>query len=149
MKKFRVARFGTAAEAAGLIAAPALAEITVGVAGPLTGPNAAFGEQMRRGAEQAVKDINAAGGVNGEERVLVLADDASDPRQGVAAANELVGEGVVFVAGHFNSSVSIPASEIYAEEGIVQITPASTRSEERRVGKGCASTCRYRWVPYN
>src|SRR3546814_6845094 len=95
MKKFRVALFASAAVAAGLIAAPALAEITIGVAGPLTGPNAAFGEQMRRGAEQAVKDINAAGGVNGEELVLVLADDASDPRQGVAAANELVGEGVV------------------------------------------------------
>src|SRR5690606_12195635 len=106
MNRFRVALFASAAMVAGMVTAPALADIVIGLGAPITGPNAAFGEQMRRGAEQAVKDINAAGGVNGEQLVLVIGDDASDPRQGVAAANDLVGQGAVFVAGHFNSSVS-------------------------------------------
>jgi branched-chain amino acid transport system substrate-binding protein len=114
---------------AGMVTAPALADIVIGLGAPITGPNAAFGEQMRRGAEQAVKDINAAGGVNGEQLVLVIGDDASDPRQGVAAANDLVGQGAVFVAGHFNSSVSIPASEIYADEGVLMISPGSTNPQ--------------------
>ncbi|HET8727153.1 MAG TPA: branched-chain amino acid ABC transporter substrate-binding protein [Alphaproteobacteria bacterium] len=129
MNKFRVALFASAAMVAGMAAVPALADITIGLGAPITGPNAAFGEQMRRGAEQAVKDINAAGGVNGEQLVLVVGDDASDPRQGVAAANDLVSQGAVFVAGHFNSSVSIPASEIYADEGVLQISPGSTNPQ--------------------
>ncbi len=101
-------------------------DITIGVAGPFTGPNAAFGEQMRRGATMAAADINAAGGVLGRKLVLQFEDDASDPRQGREAANRLASRKVPFVLGHFNSSVSIPASEVYAEEGILQITPAST-----------------------
>ncbi|MCU0831157.1 MAG: branched-chain amino acid ABC transporter substrate-binding protein [Rhizobiaceae bacterium] len=104
----------------------AWAEILVGVAGPLTGPNAAFGAQLQKGAEQAAADINAAGGVNGEMIKIVLGDDKSDPKEGVSVANKFVGDGVKWVVGHFNSGVSIPASEVYAENGIVQITPAST-----------------------
>ncbi len=71
----------------------AWADILIGVAGPITGPNAAFGAQLQKGAEQA---------------------------------NKFVADGVKFVVGHFNSGVSIPASEVYAENGIFQITPAST-----------------------
>ncbi|MGE6739960.1 branched-chain amino acid ABC transporter substrate-binding protein [Allorhizobium pseudoryzae] len=104
----------------------AWADILVGVAGPLTGPNAAFGAQLQKGAEQAAADINAAGGINGEKIKIVLGDDVSDPKQGVSVANKFVADGVKFVVGHFNSSVSIPASDVYAENGIVQITPAST-----------------------
>jgi branched-chain amino acid transport system substrate-binding protein len=104
----------------------AQAEIVIASAGPMTGPYAAFGEQLRRGAEQAVKDINAAGGVNGEQLKLAIGDDACDPKQAVAVANDLAGQGAVFVAGHFCSGSSIPAGDVYAEEGILQISPAST-----------------------
>ena len=116
-----------AALAAGLLmSGAAWADIKIGVAGPITGPNAAFGAQLKNGAEQAVADINAKGGVNGEKLQLVVVDDASDPKQGVSVANKLVTEGVKAVVGHFNSGVSIPASEVYAESGVLQITPAST-----------------------
>jgi len=104
----------------------AWADILIGVGGPITGPNAAFGAQLQKGAEQAAADINAAGGINGEQIKIVLGDDVSDPKQGVSVANKFVADGVKFVVGHFNSGVSIPTSEIYAENGILQITPAST-----------------------
>ena len=104
----------------------ASADILVGVAGPLTGPNAAFGAQLQKGAEQAAADINAAGGINGEKIKIVLGNDVSDAKQGVSVANKFAADGVKFVVGHFNSGVSIPASEVYAENGILQITPAST-----------------------
>jgi branched-chain amino acid transport system substrate-binding protein len=104
----------------------AAAEILVGVAGPLTGPNAAFGAQLQKGAEQAAADINAAGGINGEQIKLVFGDDVSDPKQGISVANKFVADGVKFVVGHFNSGVTIPASEVYAENGILVITPSAT-----------------------
>ncbi|MBM2715148.1 branched-chain amino acid ABC transporter substrate-binding protein [Mesorhizobium caraganae] len=104
----------------------AWADMLIGLGGPLTGPNAAFGLQMQKGAEQAAADLNAAGGVNGEQIKVVLGDDVSDPKQGVSVANKFVADGVKFVVGHFNSGVSIPASEIYAENGMLQISPAST-----------------------
>ena len=107
----------------------AWADIVIATAGPMTGQYAAFGEQMKRGAEMAVKDINAAGGVNGEQLVLKIGDDACDPKQAVAVANSFVNEDVVFVAGHFCSSSSIPASAVYHEEGILQISPASTNPQ--------------------
>jgi len=101
-------------------------EIVVGVAGPMTGELAAFGEQLRRGSEMAVKDINAQGGVLGKQIKLAVGDDQCDPKQAVQVANDLVKQGVAFVAGHYCSGSSIPASDVYAEEGIVQMTPAST-----------------------
>jgi branched-chain amino acid transport system substrate-binding protein len=101
-------------------------DIRIAVAGPITGSNAAIGEQMKRGGTMAVEDINAKGGVLGRKLVLEMADDACDPKQAVAAANEIVGKNVVFVAGHYCSSSSIPASSVYNEAGILQITPAST-----------------------
>jgi branched-chain amino acid transport system substrate-binding protein len=104
----------------------AWADVIIGVAGPITGPNAAFGAQLQKGAEMAVADINAAGGINGEQIKLVVGDDASDPKQGISVANKFVADGVKFVVGHFNSGVSIPASEVYAESGILEISPAST-----------------------
>lgn len=107
-------------------ASVAQADITIAVAGPMTGELAAFGEQLKRGAEKAVADINAKGGVNGEQLKLEIGDDQCDPKQAVQVANDLVKKGVAFVAGHFCSGSSIPASAVYAEEGILQMTPAST-----------------------
>ncbi|MDJ1158414.1 branched-chain amino acid ABC transporter substrate-binding protein [Chelatococcus sp. SYSU_G07232] len=107
-------------------AGAANAQVKLGVAGPITGPNAAFGEQLKKGVEQAVEDINAAGGILGQKIQVIVGDDVSDPKQGVSVANKFVGDGVKMVVGHFNSGVSIPASEVYQESGIVQITPAST-----------------------
>ena len=111
------------ASAAGLAKAQ---DIKVAVVGPITGFNAVGGERMKRGAEMAVKDINAKGGVLGKRLDLIVADDACDPKQAVAAANDVVGKKVVFVAGHYCSSSSIPASAVYNEAGVLQITPAST-----------------------
>ena len=100
--------------------------IPIAVVGPVTGSNAALGEQMTRGAKMAVADINAKGGVLGKKLDLIIDDDACDPKQAVAAANDVVGKKVVFVAGHYCSSSSIPASAVYNEAGILQMTPAST-----------------------
>jgi len=102
------------------------AQIKMAVAGPITGPNATFGAQLKNGAEQAVEDINAAGGIMGQKIQIVVGDDVSDPKQGVSVANKFAAEGVKMVVGHFNSGVSIPSSEVYQEAGIIQITPAST-----------------------
>jgi branched-chain amino acid transport system substrate-binding protein len=115
-----------AGAALGFAMSTASAEIVIATAGPMTGQYASFGEQMKTGAEQAVADINAAGGVNGEMLKLEIGDDACDPKQAVAVANQFAGSGVVFVAGHFCSGSSIPASAVYADEGIIQISPAST-----------------------
>ena len=100
--------------------------IVIGVAGPVTGSEAVFGEQFIHGAKKAVADINAAGGVLGKQLVLEIGDDACDPKQAVSVANDMVSKGAVFVAGHYCSGSSIPASDVYAESNVVQITPAST-----------------------
>ncbi|MBM3520815.1 MAG: branched-chain amino acid ABC transporter substrate-binding protein, partial [Alphaproteobacteria bacterium] len=112
--------------AAALSATTALADVLIATAGPITGQLAALGEQYRQGASKAVADINAAGGVMGEKLVLEIGDDACDPKQAVAVANQMAQKGVKFVAGHLCSGSSIPASKVYEEEGILQITPAST-----------------------
>jgi len=121
----------------------AWADITIATVGPMTGQYASFGAQMRAGAEQAVADINAAGGVNGEMLKLEVGDDACDPKQAVAVANQLAGSGVVFVAGHFCSGSSIPASQVYADEEIVMISPASTNPTftDERPGPGVYRVC--------
>jgi branched-chain amino acid transport system substrate-binding protein len=112
-----------------LTAGGAQADIAIATAGPMTGQYAVFGDQMKRGAEMAVKDINAAGGVLGEQLTLEVGDDACDPKQAVAVANQMVNAGVVLMAGHFCSGSSIPASAVYNEEGILQISPASTNPQ--------------------
>lgn len=109
-----------------LATSPACADIPIGLAGPLTGQYAAIGEQMRRGTEQAIADINAVGGVLGQKLVLKAGDDACDPKQAVTVANNLVSQGAGFVVGHYCSGSSIPASKIYGEEGVMMISPGST-----------------------
>ncbi|MBR0873125.1 branched-chain amino acid ABC transporter substrate-binding protein [Bradyrhizobium tropiciagri] len=101
-------------------------DITIAVAGPMTGSESAFGRQMKNGAEQAVADINAAGGVLGKKLALETDDDACDPKQARSIAEKIGSSKIPFVAGHFCSSSSIPASEAYADANVLQITPAST-----------------------
>src|SRR5579863_788555 len=113
--------------AAGLAyAGAAAADVKMGVAGPITGPNASFGAKLVNGTQQAVDDINKAGGILGQQLTLEQGDDVSDPKQGVSVANKFVGDGVKLVVGHFNSGVTIPASEVYADNGILMITPSAT-----------------------
>jgi branched-chain amino acid transport system substrate-binding protein len=111
------------------LAATATAQVKMGVIGPITGPNAAFGAQLKNGAEQAVADVNAAGGINGQKVDLQFGDDVSDPKQGVSVANKFAGDGVKFVVGAFNSGVTMPSSEVFQENGILQNTPASTNPQ--------------------
>ena len=107
-------------------ASAAQAEIEIAVVGPMSGEYQVFGEQMRRGAQQAVSDINTGGGLLGDDLELFVRDDGCDPVRAVVIANQLPGDRVKFVAGHLCSAASINAARIYAEEGLVQITPAST-----------------------
>jgi branched-chain amino acid transport system substrate-binding protein len=107
-------------------AATATAQVKLAVGGPITGPSAATGAQMKNGVDQAAADINAAGGILGQKIVVSYGDDVSDPKQGVSVANKFSADGVKFVIGHYNSGVTIPSSEVYQENGILQITPAST-----------------------
>ena len=101
-------------------------DLTVAVAGPMTGTESAFGRQMKNGADMAVADLNAAGGVLGKKLALDVEDDACDPKQARSVAEKIGGAKIPFVAGHYCSSSSIPASEAYADGNVLQITPAST-----------------------
>ena len=122
----RLTTFGLALGLGLAFAGSAQAQLKMGVTGPITGPNAAFGAQIKNGAEQAVADINAAGGIMGQKITLSAGDDVSDPKQGVSVANKFAADGIKFVVGPFNSGVTIPASEVYQENGILLITPAAT-----------------------
>ncbi|MGH7410710.1 MAG: branched-chain amino acid ABC transporter substrate-binding protein [Candidatus Methylomirabilis sp.] len=103
--------------------------IGLGVAGPFTGDQGAIGEQKKIGAIIAVEEWKAKGGVIGKKLEIVWGNDQHEPKQAVAAANEFVNEGVVGVIGHFNSSCWIPASTIYHEGKIVQISWGSTNPQ--------------------
>jgi branched-chain amino acid transport system substrate-binding protein len=95
---------------------------------PMTGQYAVFGEQLARGTEMAVRDVNAQGGVGGQRLTLRIVDDACDPKLAVEIAEEIARQGVVLVVGHACSGASIPASRVYHEKGILMITPASINS---------------------
>jgi branched-chain amino acid transport system substrate-binding protein len=118
--------FGLAAGLAIAVATSAQADVKLAVGGPITGGSAAFGAQLKNGVEQAVADINAAGGILGQKLVVSVGDDRADPKEGVSTANKFAADGVKFVIGHFNSGVTIPASDVYLENGMVAITPAAT-----------------------
>ena len=127
MKVLKYTILAAALSVAGVTAANA--QVKIATVGPMTGQYASFGEQMQRGIQMVVKDLNAAGGVLGKKIELIIEDDVCDPKQAVAVANRLVSQGVSFVAGHFCSGSSIPASAVYAEEDILQISPASTNPQ--------------------
>jgi branched-chain amino acid transport system substrate-binding protein len=117
--------------------APA-ATVRIGLAAPLSGPLAHLGEQSRQGAQLAVEELNAAGGIAvGAQRmrlVLQAEDDKADPREATLAAQRLVDAGVIGVVGHVNSGASIPASRIYAEASVAQVSPGSTAVKYTRQG---------------
>lgn len=113
----------------------ARAEVLIGVSAAMTGRLAWIGEQGQRGAEMAVADVNAAGGVLGQKVRLISVDDFCDPEQAVAAAQKLVADGVVLVVGHYCSGASIPASKVYEEAGVVEISPGSTNPQLTEQGR--------------
>ena len=103
--------------------------IRIGVAGPMTGDQAKMGTDFKNGVALAVDEWNAKGGLMGRKISALVADDQHDPKQAVSVANKLVNDGVVGVIGHFNSSCSIPASDVYSRAGIPMITPGSTNPQ--------------------
>ncbi|WP_347379632.1 branched-chain amino acid ABC transporter substrate-binding protein [Methylobacterium sp. Leaf102] len=96
--------------------------LVIGLSAPLTGQDAAFGQGMRAGAEQAVAEINRTGGVNGQRLVLVVADDAGDGKQGLAVARRFAAERIGFIVGPLNAAVAGATIPVYAESGIVAVT---------------------------
>lgn len=119
-------------------AAPARADILVGIAGPMSGSFAPIGEEIRSGVEAAVADINAAGGLAGETLSTVVVDDRCEAETGAAVANQLVGKGATLVVGHACTAAALPAAKVYAAHGIVLISPAATnpRFTDEAVGPG-------------
>jgi len=111
-------------------AAPAVQTVKIGHVAPLTGGIAHLGKDNENGARMAVDEINAAGGIKiGDKTImleLVAEDDKADPKEGTLAAQKLVDAGVVAVVGHLNSGTSIPASKIYSDANITQISPSAT-----------------------
>ncbi len=111
--------------------------VKIGVAAPTSGAIAHIGQDVQNGARMAIDDLNAKGVTLGGKKVtlqMVAEDDAADPKQGTAVAQKLVDEKVAGVVGHYNSGVSIPASKIYSDAGIPQITPGSTNPKFTRQG---------------
>jgi len=145
MKRFAglMAVLGAAAIAASCGGGEEDKSTPVAVVGPITGQYASFGAQMKNGGELAVEDINAAGGVLGKKLDLEFGDDACDPKQAVAVANQMTGNNVALVAGHYCSGSSIPASKVYAEANMVQISPASTNPAftDNRAGPNIYRVC--------
>ncbi len=111
-------------------AAPAIEIIKIGHVGPISGPIAHLGKDNENGARMAVDEINAAGGLKLGEKTykleLVAEDDKSDPKEGPITAQKLMDAGVVAVVGHLNSGTTIPASKVYAENGVAHISPSAT-----------------------
>lgn len=103
--------------------------VKIGHIAPLTGNLAHQGKDLENGARLAVDEINQSGLVIGGQKVTLMLDsqdDAADPRQGTQAAQRLIDDGVVAVVGHLNSGVNIPASKLYNDAGITNITPAAS-----------------------
>ncbi|NUO84611.1 MAG: branched-chain amino acid ABC transporter substrate-binding protein [Cupriavidus sp.] len=140
-KEEKPADTASSAPAAAAPAAPATGGgetvVKIGHAAPLTGGIAHLGKDNENGARLAVEEVNKKGLEIGGKKVkleLVGEDDAADPKTGTAVAQKLVDAKVVAVVGHLNSGVSIPASKIYSDAGIVQISPSSTNPDYTKQG---------------
>jgi branched-chain amino acid transport system substrate-binding protein len=107
-------------------ALPARTEILIGDASPLTGPISWVGAQYLAGTELAVADLNAKGGVLGEQVRLISVDDACDTEQAVAAARKLISDGVTFVVGHVCSGAAIAAAPLYESAGVIMMSASAT-----------------------
>mgnify|MGYP000874439829 CR=1 FL=1 len=111
--------------------------VKIGHVAPLTGSIAHLGKDNEMGGRLAIEELNAKKLKIGGKEVrfeLLGEDDAADPKQGTAAAQKLVDAGVVGVVGHLNSGTSIPASRIYKDAGIPQVSPASTAPQYTKQG---------------
>lgn len=127
MAMFRLAAFPLTALALVLASVVgAQAQIRIGLSAPLTGPDAAFGQGMRAAAEQAVADLNRAGGVAGQKLALVVADDSGDAKQGLAAVKRFSAEKIAFVVGPLNPSVAAVTVPAYEAASIVVVTPGAS-----------------------
>ena len=112
-------------------------EVKIGHVAPLTGPIAHLGKDNENGARLAIEEINKAGlTIDGKKVVLTLVpeDDAEDPKTATQVAQKLVDAKVVGVVGHLNSGTSIPASKIYSDAGITQISPSATNPDYTKQG---------------
>jgi len=119
------------------VSAQAQTVVKIGHVGPISGAIAHLGKDNENGARLAIEDLNAKGISIGGAKVkfeLVAEDDAADPKQGAAAAQKLVDGKVNGVIGHLNSGTSIPASKIYSDAGIPQISPSATNPKFTRQG---------------
>lgn len=113
-----------------LMAGASAKTLKIGSMGPLTGPYAADGNDIKNGVLTAIEVMEEAGGIPGYEKIeLYPQDTACDPKQAVAAANKLINIGVAGVVGAYCSSSTIPASETLNEEDIIMLTPASTNEQ--------------------
>ncbi|MGY4829284.1 branched-chain amino acid ABC transporter substrate-binding protein [Sphaerotilaceae bacterium SBD11-9] len=136
-KKEEPAAAAPAASAAPAAAAADSTVIKIGHVAPTSGAIAHLGKDNEYGARMAIDELNAKGVMIGGKKVtfeLVAEDDAGDPKQGTAAAQKLVDSKVNGVIGHLNSGTSIPASKIYSDAGIPQISPSATNPKYTRQG---------------
>ena len=128
------------AAAVALIAGSAYAQdmvVKIGHVAPTSGAIAHLGKDNENGARMAIEELNAKGVMIGGKKAkfeLLAEDDAGDPKQGTAAAQKLVDAKVNGVVGHLNSGTSIPASKIYSDAGIPQISPSATNPKFTRNG---------------
>ncbi|OSM96296.1 MULTISPECIES: ABC transporter substrate-binding protein [Lonsdalea] len=135
---FRKALFAPALLGGALFGAilPAQADVTVGVILPLTGVSATIGEDMRRGIELAVDEVNARGGVNGQKLAVMIEDSAGSPVIALDAVRKLTQvNNVPLVAGEFSSSVTIPVGQYLVKNQRVHINITSSSTDMRSVGK--------------
>lgn len=100
--------------------------IKIGVPQPMTGPQKQYGDQIQAGVLTAVEAFNAAGGINGRKLEPILIDDGCEPKQAVPAANQVIKSGAKFAVAHACSGTTVPAVNVYEDEGIVAITPGAT-----------------------
>lgn len=132
----RLSRFAAAAAllVAGVTTAAHAETIKIAIAGPMTGAVTQYGEMVKAGALTAIEQINAAGGTQFQ---AVIMDDSCEPKQAVAVANKIVSDGIKYVIGHVCSGSTIPAADIYENEGVVMITPSATAPQltERKTYK--------------
>ncbi|OGB33844.1 MAG: branched chain amino acid ABC transporter substrate-binding protein [Burkholderiales bacterium RIFCSPLOWO2_12_FULL_61_40] len=133
----------TAAAAIALSTGFAMAQevVTIGHVGPTSGAIAHLGKDNENGAVLAIEELNAAGVMIGGKKVtikLMAEDDAADPKQGTSVAQKLADAKINGVVGHLNSGTTIPASRIYNEAGIPQVSPSATNPKYTRQGFGTA-----------
>jgi branched-chain amino acid transport system substrate-binding protein len=136
LHKFNVVVGAVAFLAAGLASAQEVV-VKIGHVGPTSGAIAHLGKDNENGARMAIDDLNAKGVSIGGKKVkfeLLAEDDAADPKQGTAAAQKLMDSKVSGVVGHLNSGTSIPASKIYSDAGVPQVSPSATNPKYTRQG---------------